>query len=125
MVFLGVTKDISAKLLSLSPEKCNAYAACISVLLDGRWDRDTVVAPAAELASLMHKLLHAASVIPLGRQHLVHTQYHASISIDNAALRRSESSRSRSVERAQMVAIHASFRLCPSRCATGIPRDFP
>ena len=72
MVFLGVTMDISAKLLSLSPEKCIAYSECISALMEGRWDRDVVVAPAAELASLMHKLLHAASVIPLGRQHLVH-----------------------------------------------------
>jgi hypothetical protein len=45
MVFLGVTMDISAKLLSLLPEKCNTYTACISVLIDGRWDRDTVVAP--------------------------------------------------------------------------------
>ena len=72
MVFLGVTMDIIAKLLSLSHEKCIAYCECISALIDGRQDKDVVIAPAAELASLMHKLLHASSVIPLGRQHLVH-----------------------------------------------------
>jgi hypothetical protein len=44
MVFLGVTMDIAAKLLSLSSEKCIAYGECISALISGRWDRDSVVA---------------------------------------------------------------------------------
>ena len=39
MVFLGVTMDIIAKLLSLSHEKCIAYCECISALIDGRQDK--------------------------------------------------------------------------------------
>ena len=72
MVFLGVTMDIARALLSLSDLKCESYSEDIKSLINGRAEDNSIVAPAAELASIIHKLLHAASVIPLGRQHLVH-----------------------------------------------------
>jgi hypothetical protein len=73
MVFLGVTIDVGERVLSLSSEKCVAYSEDIQLLVQGkRVGCGGVVAPAAPLASLIHKLLHASSVIPLGRQHLFH-----------------------------------------------------
>ena len=72
MVYLGVTIDVGTGFLSLSKEKCDEYGAAVLKLLNGRAEHGGVVAPAAELSSVMHKLLHASSVIPLGRQHLFH-----------------------------------------------------
>ena len=72
MVYLGVTIDVGTGFLSLSKEKCDEYGAAVLKLLKGRNGNGGIVAPAAELSSVMHKLLHASSVIPLGRQHLFH-----------------------------------------------------
>jgi hypothetical protein len=73
MVFLGVTIDVGCQLLSLSQDKCIAYAEEVSAVRHGSSARSGgVVVQAAPLASLLHKLLHASSVIPLGRQHLFH-----------------------------------------------------
>lgn len=73
MVYLGVTIDVVSQLLSLSQQKCDAYLQAAAAIAAGRRVSGGVVAPAAELSSLIHKLLHASSVIPLGRQHLFHT----------------------------------------------------
>ena len=73
MVFLGVTVDVGSQLLSLSPTKCTSYLSAVEELAHGQpAGCGGVVAPAVPLASLLHKLLHASSVIPLGRQHLFH-----------------------------------------------------
>ena len=70
MVYLGVTIDVERRLLSLSKDKCLGYSQSVDEILKGRAQGSCVVAPAADLSSLIHKLLHASSVIPLGRQHL-------------------------------------------------------
>ena len=81
MVYLGVTIDVGQRIMSLSKDKCDRYVAEVESILQrrsiGQGRRleqagGGVAAPAAALASVMHKLLHAASVIPLGRQHLFH-----------------------------------------------------
>eukprot|EP00966_Prymnesium_polylepis_P294583 6802841-Prymnesium_polylepis.1 len=41
-------------------------------MIAGKRVQGGVVAPAAWLSSVMQTLLHASSVIPLGRQHLFH-----------------------------------------------------
>eukprot|EP00966_Prymnesium_polylepis_P115161 2661979-Prymnesium_polylepis.1 len=69
MVYLGVTIDVISMMLSLSEEKCTSYQQAVKEMIAGKQVQAGVVAPAAELSSLMHKLLHASSVIPLGRQH--------------------------------------------------------
>ena len=74
MVYLGVTIDVVSQLLSLSQQKCDAYLQAAAAIAAGRRVSGGVVAPAAELSSLIHKLLHASSVIPLGRQHLCSTR---------------------------------------------------
>jgi hypothetical protein len=61
MVYLGVTIDVGSRLLSLSEAKCASYAADAARVVAGRKIQGGVAAPAAELSSLMHKLLHAAS----------------------------------------------------------------
>ena len=72
MVYLGVTIDVISKMLSLSEEKCTSYQEAVKEMIAGKRVQGGVVAPAAGLSSVMHKLLHASSVIPLGRQHLFH-----------------------------------------------------
>eukprot|EP00966_Prymnesium_polylepis_P007263 167055-Prymnesium_polylepis.1 len=59
-------------MLSLSEEKCTSYQEVVKEMIAGKRVQGGVVAPAAGLSSVMHKLLHASSVIPLGRQHLFH-----------------------------------------------------
>jgi hypothetical protein len=70
MVYLGVTVDVDRLLMSLSNDKCTSYRASVDALVRGRTVGSLVVVPADDLSSTIHKLLHASSVIPLGRQHL-------------------------------------------------------
>ena len=72
MLFLGVTLDVDTRLMSLSEEKCESYKGEIQEALGGTAVNGSIAAPAHLMTSLMHKLLHASSVIPLGRQHMFH-----------------------------------------------------
>ena len=71
MVFLGVTIDLRDNTLSLSKDKADAYRGEVLSVLDVHTQSNgTKLVQPALISSLMHKLLHAASVMPLGRQHL-------------------------------------------------------
>ena len=81
MVYLGVTLDLASAVMSLSAEKCKEYGELVRGALlkadggstvDGAQSRRHAVVPLAELSAIIHRLLHAAAVIPLGRQHLFH-----------------------------------------------------
>eukprot|EP00966_Prymnesium_polylepis_P330758 7386375-Prymnesium_polylepis.1 len=61
MVYLGDTIDVISMMLSLSEEKYTSYQGAVKEIIVGKWVQGGVVAPAAELSSLMHKLLHASS----------------------------------------------------------------
>lgn len=71
--FLGVTESLATRLLFLTKVKKSAYAQSCTDALEGAqtYQRGVVVQYPA-LNSLVHKLLHAASLIVLGRQHLWH-----------------------------------------------------
>ena len=72
-VFLGVTEDVTARLLYLTTEKKIAYAAdCRKAAGGSQSKRGGIIVPYNDLNSLVHKLLHAATLIVLGRQHLYH-----------------------------------------------------
>jgi hypothetical protein len=72
MVYLGVTVDFAAMVMSLSEDKCKAYGELIAAVLAQAVGSSSVKVTAADLAAIMHRLLHAAAVVPLGRQHLFH-----------------------------------------------------
>ena len=78
---LGVFVDLRDRCLSMPKEKRESYATQAETLLGS----DTVVAR-DELSSLMHKLVHAASCIVLGRQHLYHVRKVASAASHRVAL---------------------------------------
>lgn len=74
-VFLGVTECVDTRTLYLTPEKRRAYSLLCEAVVDGpRASRGGTIVPFEDLNSLMHKLLHAASLIVLGRQHLFHVK---------------------------------------------------
>ena len=73
MDLLGVHIDVSGYRRMLTDEKCRVYGAAVQRALEaplvaggGR------KAPYAEFNSMVHKLLHAAATVVLGRQHLHH-----------------------------------------------------
>jgi hypothetical protein len=73
--FLGVTEDLSIRMLYLTHAKKQAYAAACTGVLQGEKlgkGGHGVLVKYDELNSLVHKLLHASSLIVLGRQHLWH-----------------------------------------------------
>ena len=71
--FLGVTEDVRAGILYLTVLKKRAYSADARAAINGRKaSRGGTIVPYNHLNSLVHKLLHAASLIVLGRQHLWH-----------------------------------------------------
>ena len=72
MVYLGVTLDFVSAVLSLSIEKCQDYKALIATVLERCDDASCVHVHLVELSAIIHRLLHASAVIPLGRQHLFH-----------------------------------------------------
>jgi hypothetical protein len=72
-VFLGVTIDLKLLTLSLSAAKALDYRSIILSILESiPLPNGTISVQPSVLSSLTHKLLHAASVAPLGRQHLFH-----------------------------------------------------
>ena len=72
-VFLGVTIDLELLTLSLSAAKALDYRLIVLSILESiPLPNGTVSVQPSVLSSLTHKLLHAASVAPLGRQHLFH-----------------------------------------------------
>ena len=72
-VFLGVTIDLALRTLSLSADKAKEYRYIVLAILESiPLPNGTIAVQPSELSSLTHKLLHAASVAPLGRQHLFH-----------------------------------------------------
>ena len=72
-VFLGVTIDLELLTLSLSAAKALDYRLIVLSILESiPLPNGTVSVQPSVLSSLTHKLLHAASVAPLGRQHLSH-----------------------------------------------------
>ena len=71
--FLGCTLDVSLGMIYLMEAKRKAYRALCTELIGGSaLPGGCVKAPGEELNSLIHKLLHASSATPLGRQHLFH-----------------------------------------------------
>ena len=73
MVFLGVTIALLTKVMFLSEEKAKSYRATVLDCVQGvKQPNGSVLIAPSELSSIMHKLLHAATVVPLGRQHLFH-----------------------------------------------------
>ena len=70
---LGVHVDVVGDRRMLSDLKCKTYSAAVQAALDApvlaAGGRRT---PYAEFNSLVHKLLHASSVVVLGRQHVHH-----------------------------------------------------
>lgn len=71
--FLGVTEDVQAAMLYLTVAKKRTYSADARAALHGKQSsRGGTIVPYNHLNSLVHKLLHAASLIVLGRQHLWH-----------------------------------------------------
>ena len=73
MVFLGIGLDLDRSLRLLSRVKRDAYSNETREMLAGRkMPNGVATAPKDEFDSLVHKLLHASEVIPLGRQHLFH-----------------------------------------------------
>jgi hypothetical protein len=72
MVYLGVTLDFPAYALKLSPDKCSNYGALIAAVLDRRAGASQLSVLVTDMSAIIHRLLHAASVVPLGRQHLFH-----------------------------------------------------
>ena len=72
MVYLGVTLDLSSSSMSLSSDKCDAYGQLVSDMLSRHDGGGSLAVEAADLAAILHRLLHAAAVLPLGRQHLFH-----------------------------------------------------
>ena len=73
MVFLGVTIDVVNRVMYLSKEKANDYRLQVLDVLESRvQDNGTILVQPALISSLTHKLIHAATVVPLGRQHLFH-----------------------------------------------------
>ena len=72
-VFLGVTIDLVLLTLSLSAAKALDYRSIILSILESiPLPNGTISVQPSVLSTLTHKLLHAASVAPLGRQHLFH-----------------------------------------------------
>ena len=72
-IFLGVTIDLELRTLSLSALKAMEYRNIVLSILESiPMPNGAVAVQPSELSSLTHKLLHAASVAPLGRQHLFH-----------------------------------------------------
>ena len=74
MEFLGAYLRILDQRVLPAEGKCERYAAATRAVLDVEPSGGVVVVPKEALNSLTHKLLHAASFIPLGRQHLYHVR---------------------------------------------------
>ena len=73
MDLLGVHIDVGADERSLTELKCTTYKAAAQAVLDGpRVASGALSVPYADFNSLVHKLLHASSVVVLGRQHAHH-----------------------------------------------------
>jgi len=73
MVFLGLTIDIGRKLVYLTDQKVDSYTELLVSVLHGDASlqaRNSLFAAFDSFNSLVHKLLHACTVVVLGRQHL-------------------------------------------------------
>jgi hypothetical protein len=73
-IYLGIQIDLDAQRRLLPRVKADAYSSLAQRCLRGRREMPNGV-PLADLTlfvSLVHKLLHAADTIPLGKQHLFH-----------------------------------------------------
>jgi hypothetical protein len=70
--FLGVQVDMRLAMRYLTSEKARAYGACIVALLEARrgLPNGCVAVPREACNSLLHKLLSASEVVPIGRAHL-------------------------------------------------------
>ena len=73
MDLLGTHIDVLADRRQLTELKCTSYAAAVRAVLDSPSIHGGARrAPYASFNSTLHKLLHAASVVVLGRQHVYH-----------------------------------------------------
>ena len=72
LVFLGIFLDLDVQRRLLPQQKATNYSALIRICLKGRrtMPNGRVVIDVALFNSLIHRLLHASDVIPLGKQHL-------------------------------------------------------
>ena len=74
--FLGVQVDLRLAARYLTQAKAKAYAACITSLLDAQrpLPNGCVAVSRSDCNSLVHKLLSASGVVPIGRAHLFHVR---------------------------------------------------
>ena len=75
MVFLGLTLDVTDEVIYLTQAKAESYSALLQEVVSGAAGvlaSNSVFAAVDPVNSLVHKLLHACSVVVLGRQHLFH-----------------------------------------------------
>jgi hypothetical protein len=85
MVFLGVTIALLSEVMFLSEEKAKSFrAAVLDCVRSLRQPNGSVLVAPSALSSMMHKLLHAATVVPLGRQHLFHVMRSSKASAHSA-----------------------------------------
>ena len=70
--FLGIMIDMRVWRRYLTREKAKAYGGCITSLLNAKRALPSggVAVPHDDCNSLLHKLLHASDVVPIGRAHL-------------------------------------------------------
>jgi hypothetical protein len=74
LIFLGIGIDLVKRKRLLSRDKRDSYSASSREVLDStsRLPNGLVAYSHTDFDSLVHKLLHASEVVPLGRQHLFH-----------------------------------------------------
>ena len=72
LVFLGIYLDLDVQRRMLPLQKARDYGALVTKCANGlrRMPNGLAVIDVATFNSLLHRLLHAADVVPLGRQHL-------------------------------------------------------
>jgi hypothetical protein len=84
LVYLGIGIDLNRGRRILSSDKRLTYTADTEAVLASTAMANGCLACKAEpLGSLVHKLLHASEVIPLGRQHLFHCRESLKTIADN------------------------------------------
>ena len=75
IIYLGMLFDGTRELIVMPEDKRVAYATTIATVRRGkRTSTGAIIAEYSVLNSLTHQLLHAASVIVLGRQHLYYVR---------------------------------------------------
>ena len=75
MIFLGMLFDGGREMIVMTDEKRVAYATSIAAICRGnRTQGGAVIVEHSTLNTITHQLLHAASVMVLGRQHLYYVR---------------------------------------------------